>query len=51
DGWRLDRQARAVASRTVALAEEAGAIAVVFVLGPDFTEDAVEALAAARERT
>ena len=51
DGWRLDRQARAVASRTVALAQEAGAVAVVFVLGPDFTEDAVEALAAAREQS
>ncbi|MGK7310826.1 MAG: M28 family peptidase [Candidatus Longimicrobiales bacterium M2_2A_002] len=50
DGWRLDRRARAVAYRTVALAAEAGAAAVVFVLDPSFTEDAVEALAAVAER-
>ena len=48
-GWRLDGEARARASRTVERAEGAGAAAVVFVLDPEFTEDAVRELATSAE--
>ena len=49
-GVRLDRQARAVAYRTIARAVDAGAAAVLFVTDPELGEADVRALADAEER-